>query len=91
MLPRVTLYLRYTKQPYSRVDFKNHKPIVPKDYDGVFYLRLSENGKRKWISFKTLTEALTRQSNIETNLDRVRKGIAAIARSRARTGSHRQG
>ena len=78
MRATATLYTRLSGQPYSKVEFKNHKPVVLPSYDGVFYLRLSENGKRKWVSFKNLTEALTAQANIETNLDRARKGIEPL-------------
>jgi integrase len=78
MRATATLYLRYPKEPYARLEFKNSKPVIPKDYDGSYHLRVSENGKRKWISFKGLDEALTQQSNIETNLERIRKGIAPL-------------
>ncbi len=78
MRATATLYLRYPQQSYSKVEFKNHKPVPPKDYDGSYYLRLSRGGKRKWVSFPTLTEALVEQSNIETNLDRARKGIEPL-------------
>jgi integrase len=78
MRASATLYLRYSKKPYAKVAFKNSKPIVPQDYEGSFYLRLSQHGKRKWVSYPNLTEALVAQANIETNIDRVRKGIAPI-------------
>jgi integrase len=78
MRAKATLYTRISGQPYSKVEFKKDKPVVPPSYEGAFYLRLSEDGKRKWVSFPNLPEALTAQANIETNLDRARKGIAPL-------------
>jgi integrase len=78
MQATATLYTR-TDAVYSKVEFKNGKPIVPKDYQGTYYIILSEDGKRKWVPFKSLDVALTQQANIETNLDRARKGIAPLA------------
>lgn len=75
MRATATLYTRVSGQPYAKVPIKNDKPIPPKDYDGAYYLRLSQGGKRKWISFRNLTEALNEQANIETNLHRIRKGL----------------
>jgi integrase len=72
------LYIRQPKQPYTKVEFKTGKPVLPKDYEGIFYLRLSENGKRRWKPFRSLDAALTQQANIETNLDRARKGIPPL-------------
>src|ERR1019366_9072511 len=79
MRTSATLYIRQPKQPYTKIEFKNHKPVVPPGYTNAFYLRVSEGGKRKWVSFKSLDEALVQQSNIETNLDRARKGISPLA------------
>ncbi len=80
MRATATLYTRFSRQPYSKVKFgKNGKPVVPAGYQGAFYVRHSEEGKRRWVSFKSLDEALTQQSNIETNIDRARKGIAPLA------------
>lgn len=80
MRATATLYTRFSRQPYSKVKFgKNGKPLVPAGYQGAFYVRHSEDGKRRWVSFKSLRDALTRQSNIETNIDRARKGIAPLS------------
>lgn len=73
-----TLYVRYSNQPYTRVEFKNGRPLAPRDYEGSYYLRISRGGRRKWVAFPSLDEALTEQSNIETNLDRIRKGIEPL-------------
>jgi integrase len=73
-----TLYIRNTGEPYSRVDFKKGKPEVPQNYTGSFYIRTWKNGKRVWDSFKSLEAALTTQSDIATNIDRIRKGIAPL-------------
>jgi integrase len=78
MRATATLYTRVSGQPYSKVEIKKDKPVVPSEYTGAFYLRLSEGGKRMWKSFPNLDEALTAQANIETNLDRARKGIAPL-------------
>jgi integrase len=78
MRAAATLYIREPQQPYSKVPFKNGKPITPKDYEGTYYIRLSEDGKRTWKPFKNLDDALTEQANLETNLDRARKGIAPL-------------
>jgi integrase len=78
MRATASLYVRFSAQPYSKVEFKGGKPVPPKGYDGAYYLRLSQHGKRKWVSYRSLDEALTAQANIETNLDRVRKGIAPM-------------
>ena len=64
MRATATLYIRFSGEPYFKVEFKNHKPVVPKEYEGTFYLRMSEHGMRKWVSFKSLDEALIHQSNI---------------------------
>ncbi len=78
MQATATLYTR-TNAVYSKVAFKSGKPIITQDYEGLFYLRLSEDGKRRWIPFKSLDVALTQQANTLTNLDRARKGIAPLA------------
>lgn len=78
MRAAAALYIREPQQPYSKVAFKNGKPVVPKEYGGTYYIRLSENGKRTWKPFKNIDDALTEQANLETNLDRVRKGIAPL-------------
>jgi integrase len=82
MEARATLYTR-TNAAYSKVTFNKGKdegtrPDIDKNYTGTFYLRLSENGKRVWKPFKNIEAALTAQANIETNLDRARKGIAPL-------------
>jgi len=77
MLATATLYTR-TAAIYEKVEFKNGKPIIAKDYAGTFYLRLSEDGKRKWVPFKSLDAALTEQANVTTNIDRERKGIPPL-------------
>jgi integrase len=79
MRATATLYLRKSGEPYQTVEFKNGKPVTPKGYDGAYYLRLSESGKRVWKSYRSQEEALTAQANFETNFDRDRKGIAPIA------------
>lgn len=78
MRATASLYTRFTGRPYSKVEFRSGRPIPPKGYDGAYYLRVSEGGKRKWVSFRSLEKALTRQANIETNLDRARKGIPPL-------------
>src|SRR5712692_1485762 len=78
MRAAAVLYIRQPNQPYTKVEFKNDKPILPEDYAGRFYIRLSENGRRIWKSFRSLEVALTQQANIETNLDRARKGIPPL-------------
>jgi integrase len=78
MRATATLYTRNSGEPYQKVEIKNGKPVTPKGYDGAYYLRLSENGKRVWRSYRSQEEALTAQANFETNFDRERKGIAPI-------------
>jgi integrase len=78
MRATASLYIREPQQPYSKVTFKNGKPVAPKDYEGTYYIRVSENGKRTWKPFKNIDDALTEQANLETNLDRARKGIAPL-------------
>jgi len=63
---------------YERLHLKGGKPVAPKDYAGKYYLRVSENGKRKWMTFRTVEEALAAQANFTTNIDRQRKGIPLL-------------
>lgn len=94
MRATATLYTRISGQPYAKVKFTDKhktKPVVPADYSGAFYLRLSEDGKRKWVSYPNLDEALTAQANIETNLDRARKGIAPLVVEQAARSSATKG
>lgn len=79
MRAAATLYTRKTGESYQKVEFKNDKPVVSKDYVGGFHLRLSENGKRVWKSYRNVEDALIAQANFTTNFDRIRKGIAPIA------------
>ena len=89
MRASASLYIREPQQPYSKVQLlKNGKPDVPKDYEGMFYIRVSENGKRTWKGHKNLDDALTEQANLETNLDRTRKGIAPLRLPTARTADN---
>ncbi len=78
MRATATLYTRNSGEPYQKVEFKNGKPVPPKGYDGAYYLRVSESGKRTWKYFASIDEALISQSNIVTNLDRERKGIPLL-------------
>src|SRR6266566_4784708 len=78
MRAAATLYIRQPNQAYTKVEFKTGKPVLPKDYEGTFYIRLSEHGRRTWKPFISLDAALTQQANITTNLDRARKGIAPL-------------
>lgn len=63
-----TLYLRRTREPYEKVVFKSGKPVVPRDYNSAFYLRVSEDGKRKWVSYSTLEEALSQRQKMTDNI-----------------------
>lgn len=65
-----TLYTRRTGEPYQKVVFKNGKPVVPGDYSSAFYLRISEDGKRRWLSYPSLDEALTARQNMTDNIVR---------------------
>lgn len=75
----VSLYTR-VGTAYTRVEFKQGKPVVPKLYDGMFYLRYTiADGKRPWFPFTTLDEALTRRTVLMTNRDRLREGLPVLA------------
>src|ERR1700735_33410 len=69
MRAKATLYTRNTGEPYRKVEFtKQGKPDVPKSYTGMFYLRVSEDSKRKWLPFGAIDEALAQRQRILDNL-----------------------
>jgi integrase len=88
MLATATLYTR-TNGNYSKVEFhkKNDLPIIPNDYEGTFYLRVSESGKRVWKPFKQLDSALATKKQIETNLILERKGLPPLPRVEVATSN----
>ena len=54
MRPAASLYTRFTGRPYDKAEFKNGRPIPPRNYDGAYYWRVTQGGKRKWVSYRTL-------------------------------------
>lgn len=64
------LYIRNSGQPYQKVKFsKDGDPILPKDYGCGFYLRVNDGGKRKWLYFPTVHEALSARRIAKTNIE----------------------
>lgn len=86
-----TLYTRNTGESYQKVEFsKQGKPVVPKDYSSAFYLRVSEDGTRKWLSFSGLDEALAQRQRIFDNIGiglRPSTGLAPAEPAPIRTSS----
>lgn len=77
MRAKATLYLRHGID-YERVDFAKGKPVLPKGYDGAFYIRFSSDGKRKWVSFPSLEVALAERDRLTVTFDRKREGLPAL-------------
>jgi integrase len=84
MRAKITLYTRFGTD-YQRVEFKNGKPNLPKNYDGQFYLRyVAEKGRRKYDAFGSLDAALAQRQILTDNLERKREGLAPLPAVAAR-------
>jgi len=61
------IYIRTTGTPYRPVLCPEGNPEIPREYKGKFYLRVSENGKRTWLPFATIGEAMIGHSGFIDN------------------------
>jgi integrase len=82
MLPKIVFLARIKdrsgKFPFVTVEIKKGRP-VPIEGATSYYLRYSENGKRKTEGVgKNLTQAFVAFRNRELNLERARQGLAPI-------------
>lgn len=68
MRAKATLYTR-TNAVYSQIQFKKGKALVPRNYDGTFYIRVTEDGKRKWLPFASVDAALSQRQKLTDNLE----------------------
>jgi integrase len=75
MRAKASLYVRPegSFEPVRLVKGRPHD--IPKNYDGPFYVRFTDNGQRKWASFSSFEAAFAQLQNIGFNIDRKREGL----------------
>ena len=57
-----SIYIRGSDAKYVKVPTQNGCSVIPANYEGKFYIRMWENGKRIWKPFPTLEHAATSQA-----------------------------
>ena len=90
MKPTATLYIRTDRTaPYTRLEFnkKNHQPILPDGYGGLFYVRVTEDGKRRWKGFSDFTAAQSEQKRFKANLILADEDLPTLPESKPEAGS----
>jgi len=62
----------------EKVEFVKGRAVHPANYSGKFYLRVSENGKRVWKKFDTVTDALLARDQWTANRSREKAGMPTV-------------